>query len=477
MKRFLGVLVALAVLMPMSAEAQKKNRFTRSAEVYLNNAAEEGVTADKMKLLEQALEQASESVRTEPGNALGFLMAGRAHMGLGHVAAADSAFDRAEELHPAYKEETRPYRLNAWIAAFNKGVTHIQAGETDAAIAAMEAANAVYDGRPEALTALGQLYLQKNDAQKAEQAFRAGLEILRGPARQGLSPEDEAKWLANEENAVLMLANLLGDSQRDAEAATLYEEFLKTHPDNASAKTNLGVVLMRAGKADEARQIFTDLMAREDLEDSQLFNIGVGLFRAEQFELAATAFERAVTAVPYSFDALYNYGQALYAYAAELEKARQPNDAAATRKLVETYTKMGEAAKRVLEIDPTNRNTYMMLAQAHRSLGELDPSTAEESKRAVLATLQEHEAVPFEVKNVQVTPGEGKYSVMGNIKNIKATAGTPLKINFQLVDKAGTVLGQQEITVTAPAAEESERFTAEITAPETVEHWKYVVVR
>ena len=477
MKRFLGVLIAVAVLMPASAEAQKKNRYTRSAEVYLNNAAAEQVVADKQKYFQQALEQAMESLRTDPDNALGYLLAGRAYMGLGDVAGADSTFDRAEALNAEYTEEIEPYRLNAWITAFNQGVTHIQAGEIDAAIAAMEQANSVYTGRPEALTTLAQLYLQKGDAARAEDSFRRSLAILQGPARQGLAPEEEAKWAANEENAVLLLAGLLADTERDEEATKLYREFLQRQPDNAMAKTNLAVVLTRSGNAEEGAAMFNELLGRQDLEGGQLFNIGVGLFRAQQYEQSARAFTRAVEVAPYSHDALYNLGQAIYAHAAELEKTRQPNDAATNQKILDAYTQMGEVAKRILEIDPTNRNVYMMLAHAQRAQSEAATGAQSDAlKREVLATLEKHEAIPFEVGSVQVVPGEGTYSVMGSITNVKAPAGSPLKINFQLVDKAGNVVGQQEVTVEAPAVEETARFTAEITAPDTVENWKYVVI-
>lgn len=477
MKRFLGVLIAVAVLVPTSAEAQKKNRYTRSAEVYLNNAAAEGVTEDKMKYYEQALEQSLESLRTDPQNALGYLLAGRAYMGLGDVAGADSTFDRAEELNAAYRQETEPYRLNAWIMAFNKGVTAIQAGDTDGAITAFEQADAIYRGRPEALTTVAQLYMQKNEPQKAEQAFRQAIEILRGPARETLSPEEQAKWLENEEDAVLFLAGLLADTGREAEAATLYREFLQTQPDNPTARTNLAVVLTRSGQDAEAAAMFNELLQRTDLEGNQLFNIGVGLFRAEQFEKSAEAFGRAVELVPYSHDALYNLGQALYAHASELEK--QPNDAAKTEQLLSTYTKIGDIAKRILEIDPTNRGVHMMLAHSQRVRSELATGAqADEWKRGVLATLEAHEKIDFEVGDIQVVPAaEGTYSVMGTFTNLSATPGTPLRINFQLVDRSGNVVGQQEVSVTAPAADETARFTAEISAPDTVENWKYSVIR
>lgn len=484
MKRYSGLVFALVLLVPAVASAQKKpgnNMHTRSAQVYLDNAKKEQVTADKAKFFQQALEATLEGAKTDPDNARVWLLMGQAQIGLGQLAAADSSFDRAQQLYPEFAEEIDPVRQNAWITAYNRGITAIQAGKLEEAIAAMREADMMYRGRPEALVTMAQLHMQTGQAKEAEANFRSALEILRGPARKGLSPEDEAKWQKNEEEVVLRLAGLLADTERTDEAATLYREFLNRQPDNPMAKANLAVTLTRAGKAGEAAPLFNDLLAREDLEGATLFNIGVGLFRAEQYETAARAFERAVKAAPLSHDALYNLSQAIYAHAAQLEKDRtaKPADAAKINgQLLPLYTRMGEVAEQILAIDPANGNVLMMLAHSQRSRGELvDKAKSEEWKRAALATLEKHEALQFDVGGIQVVPGKDKLTVMGRMINLKAAQGSPLKINFMLVDKTGATVGQQEITATAAAAGEPARFSVEIPAPETAEFWKYEIVR
>src|SRR5690606_14663356 len=102
-----------ALLAPSMASAQKKpgtNMHTRSAEVYLESARKEQVVADKAKFYQQALDVTLEGVQKEPDNARIWLRMGEAQAGLGRLAAADSAFDRAEELYPPYTEETTPIR-------------------------------------------------------------------------------------------------------------------------------------------------------------------------------------------------------------------------------------------------------------------------------------------------------------------------------------------------------------------------------
>jgi len=486
MKTYSRLLLLLALLVPSAANAQKKpgnNKDTRSAEVYLTNARNEGVIADKQKFYQQALAATQSGARSAPDNARVWLLMGEAQVGLQNLAAADSAFDKAEQLYPPYAEETEPHRLNAWIGLYNQGITQLQGGDNAAAIESLEKATAIYQGRPEALTTLGQLYQQQQDLAKAEQAFRGALEILGGPNRQGLSPEDEAKWAANEEQSLLRLAGLLAQSDRPSEAVTLYQDFVKKNPTNAAAKANLGVALMQTGREAEAAPIFNELLDSPELDGGTLFNVGVGLFRANQYEQAARAFERTLAEAPYSHDAVYNLSQAIYAQAAEVEKARAGKTgaelAAANEKLVALYTRMGEVAERLMQLDPANNQAIMMLAHSQRARGELttDAARAEEWKRAVLATLELHDAMTFEVEGLQVVPANDKVMVMGKVKNLKAAAGTPLKINFILLNDAGAGVAEQEVSVNAPAVGETDGFSAEITAPESASAWKYVVVK
>jgi pentatricopeptide repeat protein len=477
MKRYSSVLLVTALLVPALAQAQKKpsnNMHTRSADVYLGQAQQAQVNADKKELLQKALAAALEGAESDPGNPKPWFQAGIAYVRLGDLAGADSAFDKAEQMYPEYAEEIDPERLNAWITSYNAGVQALQGGDAAKAISSFETANAIYAKRPEAMVLLGSLYMQEGDAAKAEKTFVNALSVLRSPARQGLKPEEAAAWAEDELTVALRLSTLYADQDRNDEAIKVYRDLLTSQPDNPMARANLAVVLARAGKTDEAVAMYREMLKKQDVPEATLFNVGVGLFRAEQYADAAAAFRRAAELNPYSQETLYNLAQTLLAHSGALEK-QQPAPTAELKKL---YEEMRTVSQKLHDIDPANRNVIMMVAQSQRSLSELAGQTpeGEQLRKGVLATLEKADALAFEVSDISVAPGETEVQITGKVTNLKGTAGTPVRLKFIILNRQGAELTTEEISVSLPATEESERFNARVKVPEGAAAWKYTVV-
>lgn len=477
MKGWSSLLLVAALLVPAAAQAQKKpsnNMHTRSADVYLGQAQQAKVNADRKELLQKALAAALEGAKTDPGNPKPWFQAGVAYAGLGDLAGADSAFDKAEQIYPEYAAEIDPERQNAWITAYNTGVKALQGGDAAGAIAAFEVATAIYQKRPEALVLLGSLHMQNGDAGKAERAFIDALAILRGPARTSLKPEEAASWAEDEATVALRLSTIYADQNKNDEAIKVYQDLLTSQPDNAMARANLAVVLARAGRTEEAVKIYKEMLAQQDVPEATLFNIGVGLFRAEQYAESAEAFRRASAINPHSHETLYNLSQSLLAQSGALEKQQpQPKD-----ELKKIYEEMRTISQTLQGIDPANRNVIMMLAQAQRSLSELAGQTpeGEQLRKDVLASLQKAEALQFEVSDINVAPGETEVQITGKVTNIKGTAGAPVRLKFIVLSREGAELMAHEVTVNLPAKDESERFNARVQVPEGAAAWKYTVV-
>jgi tetratricopeptide (TPR) repeat protein len=382
-------------------------------------------------------------------------------------------------MYPEYAEEIDPLRLAAWIEAYNAGVTALQANEVEKALQSLELANSLYRKRPEAMVTLGSLYVQQGDFAKGETVFREALALLRGPGRAALNEQQAASWAEDELTISLRLSNIYADQEKFAEAEQVYRDLLESQPDNGMARANLAVVMARAGKTDEAAVVYRELLAEEELTEATLFNIGIGLFRAQDFEQAARAFTRSLELNPVSHETLYNLGQSLYARAVKLE--RESEAAAAPRKqeiqteLTRLYSELRSRTEELLVLDPTNRNAMMLLAQSQRSLAELDSGNSDALRRSALATLEAHEGTTFEITNIRIVPAEGSVQILGRVTNLKAAEGSTISFRFSAIDRAGTEIAGEDITVTAPAVGAGTNFDTRLTVPEGAAGWKYVV--
>lgn len=430
------------IALPAAAMAQKEppdTKQTKDAEKFLGLAMMRQTPDQKRPLLEQALKPLQEAMAKNPDNAKVWFMAGQVQVGLGNFLAADSAFKKAEQLYPAYSEDISGEREVAWVEAFNAGITLMDQKNNDEAIKQLEMAELMYPHRPEAKMNLGALYAAKNEPAKAIAAFEGAVTATSGPLKDKLKPEDAANWKRYAEMATLNIAQISGSA-------------------------------------------------------------GVELFNAEKFDEAIAAFNRATKVNPYSRDYLFNLAQSFYAKAGkieeardallaqeeELKKAKKTADAKAKAdeaakfvpNLLPLYAQIAELAERTLVLDPNNESLYHLAARSYTLTGRLgEQAKKTEWENKALAVLTKREAIQFEVSEVAIGTGDGEATVRGTVKNLKAAAGSPLKLKVTLIGLAGTPIGESEFTVTAPAVDQTAAFEGKVTTTGEVAGWKYEVVK
>ena len=74
-----------------------------------------------------------------------------------------------------------------------------------------------------------------------------------------------------------------------------------TRPRNTRYSQTAALYLSQ-GRTEEAAAIYTALLSEAELEASELFNLGIALFRSSDFEAAGEAFERLTRLQPMSRD-------------------------------------------------------------------------------------------------------------------------------------------------------------------------------
>jgi tetratricopeptide (TPR) repeat protein len=480
-----GLALALLVALPLGARAQgtkpSQNMFTRSAALYIDQAKKASHPEDKPKIYQKALDQALQSIDKDAGNPAGYFYAGQAYLGLGDISKADQMLDKAEQLWPEYSKETETARERAWVEAYNKSVGLIQAGKDDEAIALLEQADAIYQGRPTARATLASLYQNKGQADKAIEKYRAALEIYNKGMPGSLPPEAQKQWQEGQERSISNLAQLLLFQKKYGEAADVYKDYLAKHPDDVQAKVNLAMAYARSENKAEANKIFGELANQSNLTDGQYFDIGVGLFQAEQFEPAASAFRKAVQANAYNRDAAFNLSQALLAEAQKLETQRQKATPAEAKKFADQlnpiYDELLSTTQKVLTQDPANGTALRLAAATAKGKGDLAAGPkADEWKKKAVDYLTQQQALTAEVVDVRVQATDGGSKVTGAVLNDKLAPGTPVKIKLTLLDKGGSPLDTQDVTVTAGAKDTKEAFSVTSKAKD-VAGWKYEIVK
>src|SRR5690606_17148007 len=277
--------------------------------------------------------------------------------------------------------------------------------------------DAIYKGRPDARLQLGAAYARKNDLEKAIEAYRGALEILRGPAREKVPPQQRAQWAEQEEIAAFNMAQMLASLGRDEEAAQAYRDFLAREPNNTTAKINLAVVLSRQEKDEEASKLYAELLADQNLGAGEYQLIGVGLFRSKLYDQARDAFRKALERNPYMRDAKYNLALALNAQSTELEEKRQAASgaeaASCAEQLKQLYDELAKVSEEVVQMDPYNRNARLLLARGYRGLADVDDAGAEQWRNKALEVLRAQEAMEFEVDGIRMTGQDKQAQVQG----------------------------------------------------------------
>lgn len=447
-----------------------RNVWTRSAQIYLDQAERTDAADQKRAEYTQALEQARLSIQNEPNNALGYYQAGIALIGLGQYEEAGQMLDRAEEIYPRYVVETAPRRQNAWISLYNSAVQALQQNDEDLAVETMLLADRVYQDRPEARVNLGIIYTNRGEYERALEWYGRALETLRSDDVQFMTPEVQANWAEQESTVIFNMAQVYQRMNQPADAIRLYREYVAEHPEDAAVKVHLALALSAAGEEAEAGALFSEVLNMEGLSEEEYYQIGIGLFNAGRFDDAVTAFERAVAANPHFRDAVFNLSQALLAQANALRE-----EGAGDAELQPLYERLVQIGTALREIDPFSRIAGIVLASSYRSLADITTGAAATQWRNRLASLlQEVGELPFDVTNVAMRQvGPGRIEISGSVENLALNPGAPIGLRFTIVGPTGAALGTQDVTVAAPAREESTSFRTVVEVQGEIAGWRY----
>jgi tetratricopeptide (TPR) repeat protein len=453
-------------------------RWVASGELYITKARANARPDEKRDLYRQGLDVLIEGFVEQPENPRNYLLAGQAYQGLDDYVGADSVWRKAEEMWSCYDALIDTLRHSAWTRVFNRAVGYFRQGEMERALAAYQAAWAVYDRMPQPMLQIGAIYARqaaepgvdletRSELQgKAIESFETALAALDRSER--LSPEDRQQAARS---GAFNLAQVLALQGRYEEAAVAYERFLAEEPDNVAAITNVAVVITRAArqlasqagmleegtekealltKSDSleyvASQYYDQLLAREDLAADDYHNVGVGLSQIGLHTQAAEAFSKALELQPYRANSLENLGLALF-YGQEYDTL-----VAVAQKLVERY--------------PLSENNLNLLASAYRDLDDTQKALEILERRSELT-------VDLPDQQLELEAVDGAFAVNGSLRNMNVEPGSSVELLFDFYDDAGELVASAPVSVVAPEQGASTSFSVSVESAVAISGFTY----
>lgn len=474
-----------------------------SAVLYLKNAAETRFDDQREKDLRDANHSLEQALTTggQTKNPAAWYYLARYYVIRNDAFGADSAFRNAEALAPTCKDDIWFWRRNSlWVPAFNAGVAALNAQQYDSAVAAFRRAAVIYAEEPQGLTSLAtaffnmpaQTYLPDSAFRRMnptvpdsqfQSAYDAAARTRYDSAakyfRQGVDAAGDPKFAREKSDAMFNLANAFYAAQRYDSAAAGYAEYLKVVPNDAQALARLGDVLQTAGHKDSAMSVYATIIAHADSMDAlSLFNAGVSIYNGappfpDTVRISAgcrrertggrtgltLAQRRGITAQCDSVArqagkdrddvAAQNYRLAAQAFEAGLAHNGQSRDGLFN--LANTYLalrqpdKMLPVAQRLVAVDPMNRNSVRLVAQAWALKSRSDSALH-------YVTLADS-LLPVDVNVVSFAPGEQNASLSGLVANYHTTSSPSLTLTFEFLDASDKVVATQTVDVPAIPAE------------------------
>lgn len=417
--------------------AYRESEFTRRAELALTKT----FVNDDPALYQEALDEALREIASDPGNAVGYYQAARAHIGLFDYVAADTLLEMATALYPEYATDAEREREKAWINAFNASIGLLENEDgVEAGIERLKSAEMIHPRmRPEALINLGVSYEQLGRKEEAIEAFGAALEVIRGPRPQEMLARDSAlaaAWLEKESSVAFNRAMLYTNDELHLEAADEYGRYLAGNPGDITALSNMAGAIAAAGMPDSAQAIYENLMG-EDLGILDYSNIGVGLYLAGNFERAAEAFQLVLDASPQNRDALLNLTTTLYQ--------------------AERWHECVPVARRLIETDPYAADHLLILARCVAFAG--DEQEAGE-------IVENYKTMAFNMSEATLSPSVGGGgTVTGSLTNYTLDPGGTVTILVNFLGGDGESIGTSSVRVEVPAQASRDEATGESCEP------------
>ncbi|HXV85921.1 MAG TPA: tetratricopeptide repeat protein, partial [Gemmatimonadales bacterium] len=356
--------------------------------LYIQNASSATDSTRKQQALESAQRSLLEALQQgQETSVAAWYYLGSYYYLANDVAGADSAFDRVEVMAPSCLSDTEQYRQAMWARVANQGIEGLRDGDLERAKDRFAFANAVYAKDPTTYFYLGTVFATEDNADSALVYFREAAQRAVG----------DTAFAEIREKSVQNLARIYEVVENWDSATAYFRSYQQIRPDDSEATLGLARALTASGDTAGAEAVYDGILANPaSTEPTDLFRIGVALFRSDRPAKAARAFEAGLERAPLHRNGLFNLTNAYFsmAQAASGESARTH------------ATAMLGTARRLLDIDPASAQIMRLMAAGYQLRGQGDSTDI---------WLRRADNLPFDVDIQAAQAIEGGFYVAGSI--------------------------------------------------------------
>jgi tetratricopeptide (TPR) repeat protein len=405
------------------------------------------------------------------------------------IAGIDSAFTVVEASNPDCASQTAAWRQQkGWVDLVNQSFELANTDKLDSAVTLAKRSLQLSKNAPYGFMVLAQSAAKHNQSKEAidyyKQAIAAAKDTSQADARRQI--------LLTLGNYAAELADAAPEAEKASllnEAKTAFDALAKDPGTKFADAARNGQARLAAARGDTAaiKGSYADQLANPSaFSYNSLMNAAVTAARTDQNKDAIKLFEAARTMNPYHRDVLYNLAR-LYL-------------------LDSSYTKGIPVARQLIAVDPSNPDDYQLLAIAYasmqkgytakskeyeakaRALGQrantsksaavqkaaLDSAVKinplikayqDSTKFAVDSALKYQTAMtslPAKVTFTEFTATDAKTTIGGTVAN-QTDAAKSFHLKIEFIDKAGTVVTSQDVSVGPVQPHQSAPFTATAT--------------
>ena len=396
-----------------------------SGATYLKTGTETEVPANRSRALASGQKVILEAIQQngQQKNAAAWYYLGRIHLQQGDIAAADTAFTKAEAMSPGCKQEISKVRYIGWVPLVNTGIEFAKQQNNDSALALFRQANTIYRDKPAAYLNAGVIFATAGQTDSAIAYWQKAGEIA-----------ERTNTVEDRNVATRNLGAMYQKANRHQEAATVLEKYLTWAPQDAEVKRALATSYRATGQNDKAAALEKEVGVAPPAPGSPSaggtgspMNAAIKLYHEKKYAEAAAAFEKVVAAEPYNRDALFGLANSYIG--------------------LKNGPKLAATAAQLVAIEPMNDEIVRMLANGQR----MAKKEAQANKTAIRVL-----AMPITVSVSQFAPTAAGATVTGTATGREAqtpqgkpVAAAPHTLIFEFLDTKGTVVANQEVEVQA----------------------------